>query len=482
MKPRDETRAAAQSTENHFESETLRGFVVFIACIAAIGGFLFGFDSGVINGTVNAIQDEFNSSNVGTGISIASMLLGCAFGALTSGAVADKIGRKPSMILASILFLASAIGSGASNSVPFFVVARILGGVAVGAASVLAPAYIAEVSPAKFRGRLASLQQLAIVIGLFMAFLSNYVIASLSGGASEEWLLTFEAWRWMFWVECIPALVFGIGATIAPESPRYLVGQTRYKDARNVISKIQDINIDEKVEDIRSSLQTEEKPRYRDVLQPGKYNLRLIVWLGIGLSVFQQFVGINVIFYYGEVLWRSAGFTESHALLINVISGAVNVGSTLIAISLVDKIGRKPLLITGSVGMTVMLFLVAIVFASAGVDETGNLSLSQTKGTLALLGANIYIFFFAISWGPVVWVMLGEMFNNRYRGAALGIAAGVQWIANFAVTMTFPIMLGTIGLAGAYGFYAAFALISIFFVRFLIPETKGRSLESIRED
>jgi SP family sugar:H+ symporter-like MFS transporter len=400
-------------------------------------------------------------------------------GALFAGGFADRFGRRPAMIIASVGFFISAWGSGAATDTTMFVLARVLGGIAVGAASVISPAYISEVSPAKYRGRLASLQQLAIVIGLFVAFMSNYLIVQFSGGAKEKWLFGFEAWAWMFWVECLPAALFGIGAAIAPESPRYLVAQGREEEARKVLGTIQDGDLDEKIRDIRESLHSTQKPRLSDVLQPGTMNLRLIVWLGIGLSVFQQFVGINVIFYYGEVLWKSAGFTEAHALLINVIGGAVNVGSTFVAIALVDKIGRKPLLLIGSVGMALMLGLVAAVFASAGLDADGNLALTKTTGTVALLGANAYIFFFAISWGPVVWVMLGEMFNNRYRGTALGIAAGVQWLANFAITMTFPIMLTSIGLAGAYGFYAVSALVSIAFVWFLIEETKGKSLEAM---
>ncbi|MBI1293120.1 sugar porter family MFS transporter [bacterium] len=463
----------------HHESDTLRGYVIFIASIAAIGGFLFGFDSGVINGTVSALQEAFQSDSVGTGFSVASMLLGCAAGAFFAGGFADRFGRKPSMIVASVGFFISAWGSGAATDTTLFVAARVLGGVAVGAASVLAPAYISEVSPARFRGRLSSLQQLAIVIGLFVAFLSNYIIAKLSGGAKEPWLLGYSAWSWMFWVECIPALLFGIGAAIAPESPRFLVAQQRDDEARKVLASIHDGDIDGKIADIRESLRSTHKPRFSDVLAPGTVNLRLIVWLGIGLSVFQQLVGINVIFYYGEVLWKSAGFTEGDALLINVIGGAVNVGSTFVAIALVDKLGRKPLLLIGSVGMALMLGLVAAIFASSGLDDNGNLALTKTTGTLALLGANAYIFFFAISWGPVVWVMLGEMFNNLYRGTALGIAGGAQWIANFAITMTFPIMLTGIGLAGAYGFYAASAVVSIFFVWFFIEETKGKSLEAM---
>lgn len=471
--------AENEGSATHYESQSLKPYVVVIAGIAAIGGFLFGFDSGVINGAVGAIEEAFNSDSVGTGFNVASMLLGCAFGALVAGSIADRIGRKPSMVLAAVLFLVSAIGSGAATDAVVFVWARIIGGVAVGAASVLAPAYISEVSPARFRGRLASLQQLAIVVGILVAFLSNYLIALASGGARETWLLGFAAWRWMFWVECIPALAFAIGALIAPESPRFLVACQKEDAARTVLRRIQDSYVVEKIQDIRHSLRTTRKPRFSDVIEPGTGNLRLIVWLGIGLSVFQQFVGINVIFYYGEVLWRSAGFAEGSALLINVVSGAVNVGSTFVAIALIDRIGRKPLLLVGSAGMAVMLGVMAVVFASSGLDAEGNLALGRTAGTVSLVAAHLYIFFFAISWGPVVWVMLGEMFNNRYRGAALGLAAGAQWMANFAITMTFPILLATVGLGGAYGLYAVSAAVSLLFVGGLIRETRGKSLEEM---
>jgi SP family sugar:H+ symporter-like MFS transporter len=460
------------------EQPHLTGYVVLISITAALGGFLFGFDSGVINGTVGALGEAFGSSSVGTGFSVASVLLGCAVGALFTGRLADRFGRRPMMVVAAIGFIISAWGSGISASTTEFILYRLLGGLAVGAASVLAPAYISEVAPAAYRGRLASLQQLAIVVGLFCAFLSNFALAQMSGGAREPFWFGFQTWRWMFWVEIVPALFYGIGAAMAPESPRYLVFVGKVQVAGVTLKRVLGIaSVEQKIEEIRCSLHGEAKPRFSDLLGEGFLGLRHVVWLGIGLSVFQQFVGINVIFYYGEVLWTAAGFTEGNALLINVISGVINVGATLVAIALIDRIGRKPLLLIGSVGMALMLTAVMLAFSTGTADDSGQLILSRNAAIVSLVCVHAYIFFFAISWGPVVWVMLGEMFNNRIRGAAIGVAAGAQWTANFAITMTFPVMLTSIGLTGAYGFYALSAAASAFFVWFLLSETKGKELE-----
>ena len=386
-------------------------YVIFISAVAAIGGFLFGFDSGVINGTVSALGNAFNSSSVAT--------------------------------------------------------------------SVLAPAYIAEVAPPALRGRLATLQQLAIVLGLFAAFLSNYLIADAAGSAQNILMLDIAAWRWMFWAELVPAILFLVGVLFIPESPRYLVAQGKVDDAKTVFSKISNDNVAEQISDVKSSLRSDKKPSIRDLFIDGSKKVHPIVWAGVALSVFQQFVGINVVFYYGSELWQAAGFDESQSLFINVLAGTTNIVSTFIAIALVDKIGRKPLLLVGSIGMFISLSALTYIFGSAGLDEAGKLALSDNMGTFALIMANLFVVFFGLSWGPVVWVLLGEMFNNRIRGAALAVAASSQWIANFAITMTFPIMLANIGLAGAYGFYALSALISIFFVAKYITETRGKTLESM---
>jgi SP family sugar:H+ symporter-like MFS transporter len=454
-------------------------YVIFISAVAAIGGFLFGFDSGVINGTVSALGNAFNSSSVATGFNVASVLLGCALGALAAGPLADKFGRRAIMIITAIIFAISAFGSGISESSAEFIFYRLFGGLGIGAASVLAPAYIAEVAPPALRGRLATLQQLAIVLGLFAAFLSNYLIADAAGSAQNILMLDIAAWRWMFWAELVPAILFLVGVLFIPESPRYLVAQGKLDDAKTVFSKISNDNVAAQISDVKSSLRSDKKPSIRDLFIDGSKKVHPIVWAGVALSVFQQFVGINVVFYYGSELWQAAGFDESQSLFINVLAGTTNIVSTFIAIALVDKIGRKPLLLVGSIGMFISLSALTYIFGSAGLDEAGKLALSDNMGTFALIMANLFVVFFGLSWGPVVWVLLGEMFNNRIRGAALAVAASAQWIANFAITMTFPIMLANIGLAGAYGFYALSALISIFFVAKYITETRGKTLESM---
>lgn len=454
-------------------------YVIFISAVAAIGGFLFGFDSGVINGTVSALEKAFNATDVATGFNVASVLLGCALGALMAGPIADKLGRKPVMIATAVIFAVSAYGSGIADSSIEFIFYRLLGGLGVGAASVLAPAYISEVAPASLRGRLATLQQMAIVLGLFAAFMSNFTIASYTGGASEAGWFGIAAWRWMFWMEIIPATLFFIGVLFIPESPRFLVAQGRESGAKKVFERIAPGVADAQVSEIKRSLHSSHKPALRDLFISGTRKIHPIIWVGVALSVFQQFVGINVVFYYGAELWQAAGFDESQSLFINVLGGVTNVVSTFIAIALIDKIGRKPLLLIGSTGMAVMLATLTWLFSTAGLDEAGKLALTETNGTLALIAANLYIVFFGMSWGPVVWVLLGEMFNNRIRGAALALAASAQWLANFLVTMTFPILLTQTGLGGAYGLYASSALISLFFVHRYVKETRGRRLEEM---
>jgi SP family sugar:H+ symporter-like MFS transporter len=455
-------------------------FVILISVVATIGGFLFGFDSGVINGTVDGLQTAFNSGSIGTGFNVASMLLGCAAGAFFAGTLADKFGRRTILIVASLCFTISAWGSGIAEGSVEFVVFRVIGGLAVGAASVLAPAYISEVAPARYRGRLSSIQQIAIISGLFSAFLSNYVIARWAGSSTDQFGWGFEAWRWMFWVELIPAIIFFFALLLIPESPRFLVASRKTDRALAVLTRL--MGADEartKLAEIDASLASDRhRPRLKDIVDT-RYGVRPIVWVGIGLATFQQLVGINVVFYYGAVLWQSAGFSESDALLINVISGAVSIGACLIATFLIDRIGRKPLLMTGSIGMAITLGTMAIVFANALVQEGGNLELTGSAGPIALVAANLYVIFFNMSWGPVMWVMLGEMFPNQIRGSGLAVSGLAQWGTNFVITMTFPILLAGIGLGGAYGLYAAFAVISIVFIAKFVQETKGIELENM---
>ncbi|HKL50509.1 MAG TPA: sugar porter family MFS transporter [Wenzhouxiangellaceae bacterium] len=468
--------AAIEGTGN-----TVRVF--FLSIVAAIGGFLFGFDSGVINGTVDALQLAFDSDAVGTGFNVASMLLGCAAGAFFAGNLADKIGRKPVMMMTAVAFIISAWGSGIAVDSLQFVLARVLGGFAVGAASILAPAYISEIAPAKIRGRLATLQQLMIVTGLFAAFISNYWLAGISGGASAVLWAGFQTYQWMFWMEIVPASIFLIALFFIPESPRYLVAVGKLDRAEAVLQTLSgNVDAEAKVNDIKSTLIEGNRPSLGDIVSKYTGRIHPIVLVGVGLAALQQFTGINVVFYYGATLWQAAGFTEENALLQNVISGSVNVIFTFVAIALVDKVGRKPLLLVGALGQAVMLGALALLFGTAGVDASGDLALEGNNGLYALLAANAYIAFFAFSWGPVMWVMLGEMFPNQFRGAALAFCGLVQWGSNFLITMTFPIMLAGIGLGFSYGIYAMFGLIAYIFVRKFVNETKGRTLEDLSRE
>jgi SP family sugar:H+ symporter-like MFS transporter len=471
-------------TRKEFEMEkstrTSSAYVILLCCVAAIGGFLFGFDSGVINGTVDALAKAFGTQAAGTGFAVASVLLGCAVGAFGAGNLADALGRRPTMLLNAILFLISAVATGAANSAEVFIAARVAGGIAIGAASVLAPMYIAEVAPAEMRGRLASLQQMAIVTGLFFAFLSNDILAKLAGSASAGFWFGAPAWRWMFWMEALPAVAFMLGILRIPESPRFLIFRGECERARQIFTRIGG-DAERLVRQVEESLEGQHRPRLSDLVIPGTRRIAPVLWVGMGLAAFQQFVGINIIFYYGEILWKAAGVTEQWALRINVLSGLVNILATIPAIVLIDRIGRKPLLLAGSVGMALTLGAMAIVFGTAAVGPDGKPLLSHMEGVAGLVAANLYIVAFGVSWGPVMWVLLGEMFPNQLRGAALAVSGATNWAANFAVTVTFLPLLSVVGLAGAYGFYAAAAAISLPFVWAAVRETKGKTLEQMKD-
>ena len=468
------------TTVNDLSQEsTSSGFILFITIVATIGGFLFGFDSGVINGTVDGLQAAFNSESVGTGFNVSSMLLGCAVGAFFAGRLADRYGRKSLLLVSAIFFLISACGSGIADSSFEFVIYRIIGGLAVGAASVMAPAYIAEVSPAKYRGTLASIQQIAIIGGLFTAFLSNYFLADYASGSTQKLWFDFEAWRWMFWMEVAPASLFLLMLLFIPESPRFLVVKQKTDQANSVLRKLYGSQGANKLSEIKASLSNDQKPQLKDLIDKPSGKLKSIVWIGIGLAALQQLVGINVVFYYGAVLWQAVGFSESDALLINVISGAISIAACLVALAIIDKVGRKPLLKWGSIGMTITLTILTVAFLNAEQSADGKLALNEW-GPLALIAANLYVFCFNFSWGPVMWVMLGEMFPNQLRGSGLAVSGLVQWSTNFLITWSFPMLLAGIGLAGAYGLYAIFSLLSIVFVIRYVYETKGLELEDMK--
>ncbi|GAS96077.1 MFS transporter, sugar porter family [Mycolicibacterium canariasense] len=465
------------------ERHTSGTSAVRIASVAALGGLLFGYDSAVINGAVASISQDFGVEGLTLGNAVASALLGAAVGAMTAGRIADRIGRITVMKIAAVLFFISAIGTGLAPNVWVLVLFRIVGGIAVGIASVIAPAYIAETSPPRIRGRLGSLQQLAIVSGIFLSLAIDYVLAQIAGGANETLWLGLDAWRWMFLVMMVPAVVYGLLTFTIPESPRYLVASHKVPEARRVLSMLLgEKNLEITIDRIKETLEREDKPSWRDLRKPGGGFLRLygIVWVGLGLSIFQQFVGINVIFYYSNLLWEAVGFSEGDSFLITVITSVVNIVTTLIAIALVDKIGRKPLLLIGSTGMAVSLITMAVIFGTASLDAAGKPFLGDVAGPVALVAANVFVIAFGMSWGPVVWVLLGEMFPNRIRAAALGLAAAGQWAANWLITVSFPKLSDHLGVA--YGFYGLCAVLSFVFVLRWVRETKGVSLEDMHAE
>ena len=352
----------------------------------------------------------------------------------------DRLGRVRSMLVAAVLFLLSAVLSGLTLTVYDFVLWRVLGGLGVGLASVIVPAYIAEIAPSRQRGRLGSLWQLAIVIGIFASAVSNALVAHLAGGAGAALWFGLESWRWMFMIEVLPALIYGLLAITLPESPRYLVSRGREREAKTVL---------------------------RDLLEGRR--IKPIVWVGIGLAVFQQVVGIP----------------EDQAFLVQVITTSFNILATIVGIMIVDRLGRRMPLAVGSLGMAIGLTVMCIAFTQAQVTPVPGgedlVSLPEPWGIIALVAANVYTFFFGVTWGPYMWLMLGEMFPNRIRAVALGVAAAFNWIANWAVSTFFPLM-ADVSLVFAYSLYAGCAYLSFLFVLKWVPETKGRELEQMSDN
>ena len=473
----------AGTTTDERETRVSGGRVVSIASVAALGGFLFGYDSAVINGAVSAIEERFSVAPAALGFAVASALLGAALGAVAAGRFADRFGRLFVMRVAAVLFLVSAIGTGLAPNLEVLVLFRIVGGIGVGVASVIAPAYIAEVSPAHIRGRLGSLQQLAIVTGIFVSLLVDYLLAGAAGGVEGRALA--RARGVALDVHRDGRARRGLRRAVAHHPrvaalPRgHPAGSAR--PARSCARCSAPMAWTSRSSGSRRPCASETKPSWRDLRGPAM-GLLPIVWVGIGLSVFQQFVGINVIFYYSNVLWEAVGFSEADSFKITVITAVVNIATTLIAIASVDRYGRKPLLLIGSVGMTVTLATMAIVFGTAGTttaaDGTVAPELTGLQGPIALVAANLFVVAFGMSWGPMVWVLLGEKFPNRIRAAALSLAAAAQWVANWVITVTFP-SLKDLSLGLAYGFYALCALLSLVFVWKWVEETRGKELEDM---
>lgn len=486
--------------------------VVWMSTVAALGGFLFGYDSSVINGANKAVFYQFQLTNTAMqGFVVAVALLASAVGAFFGGRIADRYGRKRVMVLAAILFLVAGVGQAFPLGVWDFMLWRIVGGFAIGLAAVVSPMYIAEVAPAHLRGRLSSLFQLAIVVGIFATQLVNQVIIGLTPNdvskppldarvppveANNDLALGLEAWQWMFLCMVVPSVIYWVLSMTIPESPRYLVAESRNGEARDVLESIYEGDVTPKLSSIEQSLSGDHKPSLKDIRGPSLGMLPL-VWVGIVLAVFQQFVGINAVFYYSNLIWSAVGFDESKAFATSTIISAVNVVFTLVAIATIDRIGRKVLLLIGSIGMFVTLGILTFVFVSApqctqaiidaggqagcaSISELNTPILSSTGGWIAVVALNAYVAFFAATWGPVVWVLLGEMFPNKIRAAALSIGVMSNWIANFIVSETFPTLV-SVSLGLAYGLFTVCALLSFFYVLRFVKETKGVELEDMEE-
>ncbi|MEV8332504.1 sugar porter family MFS transporter [Streptomyces niveus] len=453
------------------------GHVIFITAAAAMGGFLFGYDSSVINGAVQAIRDRYDIGSGELAQVIAAALIGSAIGAATAGRIADRIGRIHCMRISSALFTVSAVGSALPFALWDLAMWRVIGGFAIGMASVIGPAYIAEVSPPAYRGRLASFQQAAIVLGIALSQLVNFGILHIADGDQRGTIAGLEAWQWMLGVMVVPAILYGLLSFAIPESPRFLISVGRKDAARGVLAEVEDsgVDLDARVEEIELNLRKEHKPTFKDLL--GRVGFLPVVWIGIGLSALQQLVGINVIFYYSSSLWQSVGIDPTSSFFYSFTTSIINIIGTVIAMIFVDRIGRRPLLLIGSFGMMVSLALAAWAFSYKS-GSGSDISIPNTQGTVALVAAHSFVLFFALSWGVVVWVLLGEMFPGKIRAAALGVAASAQWIANWAVTVSFP-TLSDWDLSGAYVIYSGFALLSIFFILKWVPETKGKRLEEM---
>ncbi|MFZ4724457.1 MAG: sugar porter family MFS transporter [Paludibacter sp.] len=435
--------------------EKSNSYLFLISIVAALGGLLFGFDTAVISGVVPFIEKQFSLSGTEIGWIVSSLILGCIVGVILSGAPADKYGRKKVLSAAALLFVISAIGTAAANSIFIFVVFRVLGGFAVGIASMVSPMYIAEVAPAKQRGQLVSLNQLTIVIGILIAFFSNYLLV----GTGEN------NWRWMLCVMAIPAFLFFIALFFVPESPRWLVLNNANEKAFSILEKINGTVVAKReLEIIGSSIKNNANTGFKALFS---HELRLPLFIGIGLAFFQQITGINTIMYYAPLIFEKSGLSIDSAIYQTILIGVINMVFSLVAIYFVDRLGRKPLLIIGSILMTISLLILSISF-TYGLNSL-----------ITLIAILLFIASFASSLGPITWVIISELFPNNVRGKAMSVSIVFVWISCFFVSLLFPILLEKIGGGNTFLVLAFFCLMSLGFNIKFVKETKGKELEEI---
>ena len=447
--------------------------LIFISTVAALGGFLFGYDTGVINGTQFYFSKFFDLDAVTKGWVVGSALIGCLFGAIVAGFLSKALGRKVSLILSAILFTVSAWGSGLPEwlpqTVPMLVLFRLIGGLGIGIASMNAPMYIAELAPAHIRGKMVTLYQMAIVLGFFIVFLVTYQIGE---GKTEAYNIE-SGWRVMFWSELVPCILFLVLLFFVPKSPRWLLLKKREEESIQVLAKIHGLgNAREKADEIKVSIEENTDMKIGQIFTKA---ILPIILIGSGLSFLQQFTGINAVLYYGaDIFEKALGFGQEDILAQQILIAGVNVAFTILAMSTVDKWGRKPLIIYGAMGMFTG-------FALLGISI-----MTENVGIVSLIGILLFVGSFAMSMGPIVWVMLSEMFPNNIRSIAMSIAVAVQWGANYLVSQSFPVitesktnMEGIWNGSLPYFLFMLFILIIIWFVKRLMPETKGRTLEEI---
>ncbi|APW98507.1 MFS transporter [Halobiforma lacisalsi AJ5] len=443
-------------------------FVYVVAALAALNGLLFGFDTGVIAGAMLYIKSSFEltallgypvSSSLVEGLIVSGAMGGAIVGSACGGRLADRLGRRRLILVGAVIFFVGSLAMAIAPNVEVLILARFVNGIGIGFAAVVGPLYISEIAPPTIRGSLVSLNQLAITSGILVAYLVNYAFSS--GGA----------WRWMLGVGMAPAVVLFVGMLFMPESPRWLYERGREGDARNVLSRTRsESRVAEELREIRETIETESSS-LGDLLQPW---VRPMLVVGIGLAAFQQVTGINVVMYYAPVILESTGFADTASILATVGIGVVNVVMTVVAVLLIDRTGRRPLLLTGLVGMTVMLGVLGLAFFLPG--------LSGVVGWIATVGLMLYVAFFAIGLGPVFWLLISEIYPTQIRGTAMGAATVVNWAANLLVSLSFLGLVDAIGQAWTFWLFGGLCLAALAFSYTLVPETKGRSLEEIEED
>lgn len=436
-------------------------FVTLVSIVAALGGLLFGFDTAVVSGAVGFMKERFDLSEFQVGWAVSSLIIGCIVGAISSGVISEKFGRKKTLIAAAILFIIGSFGSAIPDTFSGFIIARMVGGIGIGITSTLCPLYNAEIAPAKYRGRLVALNQLATVTGIFLVYFVNMWIADLGDHAWD----VSTAWRWMFGFGVIPGVLFLVLLFLVPESPRWLIKQGRAAESLPILLRIHGEELArQEVLDIKASFK-EENGSIRQLFSPA---LRLALIVGVGLAILQQVTGINAVMYYAPEIFKQTGAGTNSALMQTIFVGLINFLFTILAIWLIDKVGRKVLLLVGSAAMTICLAVIGIAF------HTGH-----TSGPLVLIFILIYVAAFAVSLGPVVWVVMSEIFPNRIRGKATAIASMALWAADYLVSQAFPPMLASAGPAITFWSFGLMALITFIFTWRVIPETKGKSLEEM---